>query len=979
MFIILEIIVFVILFFKIYNLEKRINEMQNQSKLGQEGSVSQNVTSDMDSQNSDDQILNESDSKSKESQTLTSDFYNWFKEDWILKIGVLLVLIGFAWFISYAFMNNWLAPVGKIAFGFIVGSLVVVFGTYRMNKFVKQGGIFLTFGVMILMITIGSARFIYGYFDPILVVAFSVLISTYVAFIALTYNQKYISLLGLFTAFLAPVLTDSPKPDHLFLISYISLVSLAYLWINLYKNWKEVGIFSVLIFLLYSLQTGLLDSSVVSQEPIILLIGFLTAGLFLISNIVTIFSTNEKFNSEDLTFAVFNSALIVIWTLNKASIEWMSLILAFWVVVFALASFIIFMKTKSIEYFYTYSLISVAYLIWATAIEFDGPVLALVLIIESFIITLTSFLVTNKKEISQKFAFLMVIPAFLTLSSFNPSYWKLGFLHQHFVIILAMIISLLGLGLFFYVFEKKENMALKSGQVFKFHSGLIILGSIYLYSLIWLSVGSIYTKSVAVTISLTIYVLIGLATYLFGSRNERKVYKYYGVTIILLVVARLVLIDVWTMTLTGRIVAFILIGILFISTAFFRKNKTNSTIGSADSNNVIKSLLLVFVISSFLLQSGLTASANQPLIPPSTIDPNRTVFQGVIKIKDIDILVPAVVSLPIDNAILNQSQIAVFDETLSTFIPSAIINVNQENNPSKIILLSDEDSAGLNLSSLHDKDYETYFEFSFDQNKMSNQQIINIYFSQNKKTNTLNLNLDQYVALPDYIEITYLSSGNEWKTAFSRSEVKNRIINFPEIESKEIRVKFEYSQPLRITEIHLNDIRNQNSTKSQVRFLAKPNNSYEVYLSAERYVEIRTGESPDLFSNQDIKFLIESIPENNKLFVPSDRDIDGIIDQLDNCVTINNRDQLDINKNGRGDVCDDFDKDGILNYIDNCPENPNANQYDVDNDRKGDVCDGEESRLTEKYPILVWISLIFAGLVFLTLFLVAVKNLPKNK
>lgn len=61
-----------------------------------------------------------------------------------------------------------------------------------------------------------------------------------------------------------------------------------------------------------------------------------------------------------------------------------------------------------------------------------------------------------------------------------------------------------------------------------------------------------------------------------------------------------------------------------------------------------------------------------------------------------------------------------------------------------------------------------------------------------------------------------------------------------------------------------------------------------------------------------------------------------------------NADQLDLDKNGKGDVCDrdfeyrnanDTDKDGSLDSVDNCEKIPNANQKDSDSDGVGDACD----------------------------------------
>jgi len=133
----------------------------------------------------------------------------------------------------------------------------------------------------------------------------------------------------------------------------------------------------------------------------------------------------------------------------------------------------------------------------------------------------------------------------------------------------------------------------------------------------------------------------------------------------------------------------------------------------------------------------------------------------------------------------------------------------------------------------------------------------------------------------------------------------------------------------------------------------------------------------------------------------ADTDGDGVMDDVDNCVTTSNADQSDVDGDGVGDVCDnapntpnsdqadtdgdgipdaededddndgvpdtedafptdpnettdtdgdgqgdnadtDLDNDGVLNSIDNCPSTPNANQLDTDGDGIGDVCDSDD-------------------------------------
>ena len=96
--------------------------------------------------------------------------------------------------------------------------------------------------------------------------------------------------------------------------------------------------------------------------------------------------------------------------------------------------------------------------------------------------------------------------------------------------------------------------------------------------------------------------------------------------------------------------------------------------------------------------------------------------------------------------------------------------------------------------------------------------------------------------------------------------------------------------------------------------------------------------------NRTLPTPLIAFPGGETVLLPNqDTDEDGIFDVLDNCPTVSNPQQLDLDEDGVGDACDDDrDGDNVANDDDVCPDTTDPQQLDLDADGAGDACDEDD-------------------------------------
>jgi Thrombospondin type 3 repeat len=376
---------------------------------------------------------------------------------------------------------------------------------------------------------------------------------------------------------------------------------------------------------------------------------------------------------------------------------------------------------------------------------------------------------------------------------------------------------------------------------------------------------------------------------------------------------------------------------------------------------LIKILAIALFVFPFLV------SATSPTLPPYMLV--QSAFRYYESVSPV-LSKPTVVEVPFDQKSFSIPVFAVFNVDTKEFEPSQI---SIRKSDTKVYITGGGEVSI--PSTINDNNYSTYFEFPVYGNQTFSTTL-NFNFEKPVDASSLNFTLDNNVALPQAISIYAEVEGGE-RAVLTSVRPTSGNISFPRTTSNRWQVNFDYVQPLRISEIKINDLSITDQVRG-LRFLAQPGAKYEIYFDADRYIEVATKEAGNLFSNDDVIRVKASTPVVNPSFLPLDSDGDGFPDLSDNCVSVYQREQKDSDKDGQGDECEDYDRDGVMNSNDNCMNTPNYAQTDTDADEVGDTCDDKDNRTTEQMPWLPWAGIVLAGAVILFLFVKVLTHKNEN-
>lgn len=512
-----------------------------------------------------DTLLN---SRQENESSLASSFFEWLQKDFLMKVGALLLLMGFGWFVSYAFMHDWIGEAGRIMLGLLAGAGVLVLGAWRIKTYEHQGAIFTVLGSTIVLLTVSAARTLYDMFDPYSALGLMFLSILFVTVVSLRYRRNSLALAGLILAAFAPYLTNAPAMSMTDNFVYLLIVVLGTLWVVYITGWRNLTLTALII--VWTMTTPYVA---IGDQMIALMWAFIFTAIFFVGNIVSLVRQRGGITSATNLYTAIGTALfLVMWVFTVAPEESQSLLFVMWMLVFSVGAYLVFRCTNALAPFYVYGATSIGLLAAATAAELDGAVLTIAFTIEIAALVLVAIKLGLKDKAIAWLCSLFLVPVLLSIGSIASPVWNTSVLHEDFFNLFILILVLFTVGLLMYEKNKLDQVQnqerhLGTGGV------LITFGALYSLVLISLILNALLSDDVATMCTLFIYTVLGITLYYKGKIEDAHALRISGGMLLGYVTIHLLFIDIWEMALMGRIITFFSIGMLLLSTAFMARKQ----------------------------------------------------------------------------------------------------------------------------------------------------------------------------------------------------------------------------------------------------------------------------------------------------------------------------------------------------------------------------------------------------------------------
>ena len=164
---------------------------------------------------------------------------------WLNRIGIFALLIGIAYFLKFAFDNNWIGPAARVAIGLVAGIGIVFWSeSFRAKGYAAFSYSLKAVGIGAMYLSLWAAFQVYSLLPG--AVAFAMMFAETVATAAAAWVQdaELLAAFALAGGFSTPFLLSTGQNRELALFSYLLVLDLGTLGLVLTKPWRRLLVMS---------------------------------------------------------------------------------------------------------------------------------------------------------------------------------------------------------------------------------------------------------------------------------------------------------------------------------------------------------------------------------------------------------------------------------------------------------------------------------------------------------------------------------------------------------------------------------------------------------------------------------------------------------------------------------------------------------------------------------------------------------------
>jgi uncharacterized membrane protein len=170
-----------------------------------------------------------------------SDVETMIAGHWFYYVGIVALALAAAFFLKYAFENNWIGPTGRVAIGMLIGSALFPFSQWllvRGYKYFSEG--LAGLGAAILYLSIWAGWHYYQLFGQTPAFVMMIVVTALVTAVAIARDSQRIAVLALIGGVLTPTLVSTGMNAEVVLFTYMAALAVAMMVIAWRRDWEFV-------------------------------------------------------------------------------------------------------------------------------------------------------------------------------------------------------------------------------------------------------------------------------------------------------------------------------------------------------------------------------------------------------------------------------------------------------------------------------------------------------------------------------------------------------------------------------------------------------------------------------------------------------------------------------------------------------------------------------------------------------------------